>query len=187
MKRHFLLIVCLLTLLSDRAIAEKAPKAVQAGVDDILKRHSMPGGVAAIVENGRVSLIVASGFRKHGDTKPFTVDDKVHIGSCTKAMTATQVGMLIDEGKLGWDTKITDVFPEFAEQLHEDYRPVTISQLLSHRRRLEPIRFPASWNSQAEEAFAKAGNISASADAPVSVRSSDCPGSESVWIRLDQH
>ena len=47
-------------------------------------------------------------------------------------MTATLVGMLIDEGKLSWDTKITDVFPEFAKQLHEDYRTVTISQLLSH-------------------------------------------------------
>jgi len=132
MKRYFLLLVCLLNLLPDRAIADKVPKAVQAGVDDILKRHSMPGGVAAIVENGRVSLIVASGLRKQGDTKPFTVNDKVHIGSCTKAMTATLVGMLIDEGKLNWDTKITDVFPEFTEQLHEDYRSVTISQLLSH-------------------------------------------------------
>ena len=120
MKRYLLLIVCLLTLLSDIAVAEKAPKAVQAG------------GVAAIVENGKVSLKVASGVRKQGDAEPFTVDDKVHIGSCTKAMTATLVGMLIDEGKLTWDTKITDVFPEFADQIHEEYRPVTISHLLSH-------------------------------------------------------
>ena len=132
MKRHLLIIACLLVLLSDSAIAEKVPKAVQAGVDDIVKRHSMPGGIAAIVENGKVSLKVASGVRKYGDAEPFTVNDKVHIGSCTKAMTATLVGMLIDEGKLGWDTKIADVFPEFADQVHEDYRTVTISQLLSH-------------------------------------------------------
>jgi len=132
MKRHILLIGCLFTLLSHRAAAEKAPKVVQAGVDDILRRYSMPGGVAAIVENGKLSLKVASGVRKQGDAAAFTINDKVHIGSCTKAMTATLVGILIDEGKLTWDTKITDVFPEFAEQLHEDYRPVTISQLLSH-------------------------------------------------------
>lgn len=67
MKRYLLLIVCLLTLLSDIAFAEKAPKAVQAGVDDIIKRYAMPGGVAAIVENGKVSLKVASGVRKQGD------------------------------------------------------------------------------------------------------------------------
>jgi CubicO group peptidase (beta-lactamase class C family) len=92
----------------------------------------MPGGAAAIVENGKVSLKVASGVRKQGDEEPFTVDDRIHIGSCTKAMTATLVGMLIDEGKLTWDTKITDVFPEYADQIHEEYCPVTISQLVSH-------------------------------------------------------
>ena len=132
MKQSLLLIGCLFILPLDNVIAEKVPKAVQAGVDDILKRHSMPGGVAAIIENGKVSLKVASGFRKQGDSERFTVNDKVHIGSCTKAMTATLAGMLIDKGKLTWDTKITDVFPEFAEQLHEDYRPVTISHLMSH-------------------------------------------------------
>ena len=132
MKRYLLLVVCLLTLLSDIAVAEKAPKAVQAGIDDIVRRYAMPGGAAAIVENGKVSLKVASGVRKQGDEEPFTIDDKVHIGSCTKAMTATLVGMLIDEGKLTWDTKIADVFPEFADQIHEEYRPATISHLVSH-------------------------------------------------------
>jgi CubicO group peptidase (beta-lactamase class C family) len=132
MKRHLLLFLCSLTLLSATASAEKAPKAVQSGVDDIIKRYAMPGGAAAIVENGKVTLKVASGVRKQGDSEPFTVNDKVHIGSCAKAMTATLVGMLIDEGKLTWDTKITDVFPEFADQIHEEYRPVTISHLLSH-------------------------------------------------------
>ena len=132
MTRHLLLLVCSLTLLSATAIAEKVPKAVQAEVDDIIKRYALPGGAAAIVQNGKVSLKVASGIRKHGDAEPFTVNDKVHIGSCTKAMTATLVGMLIDEGKLTWDTKITDVFPEFADQIHDEYRPVTISHLVSH-------------------------------------------------------
>lgn len=132
MKRHLLLIVCSFSLLSATASAEKVPKAVQAGIDDIIKRYGMPGGAAAIVQNGKVSLKAASGVRKQGDAEPFTVDDKVHIGSCTKAMTATLVGMLIDEGKLTWDTKITDVFPEYADQIHDEYRPVTISHLLSH-------------------------------------------------------
>lgn len=134
MTRPLLQIFCWLlpALLWDVAIAEKVPKAVQAEIDEILKRHSMPGGIAAVVENGRASLKVASGFRKQGDSRPFTVHDKVHIGSCIKAMTATLVGILVDDGRLTWDTRIADVFPEFAEQLHEDYRSVTISQLLSH-------------------------------------------------------
>lgn len=132
MNQHLLLIVCSLSLLSATASAEKVPKAVQTGLDDIIKRYAMPGGAAAIVHNGKVLLKVASGVRKQGDEEPFTVDDKIHIGSCTKAMTATLVGILIEEGKLTWDTKITEVFPEFADQIHEEYRPVTISHLVSH-------------------------------------------------------
>ena len=41
-----------------------------------------------------------------------TVTDQVHIGSCTKAMTATLIGTLIDENKLSSGTTIREVFPE---------------------------------------------------------------------------
>lgn len=132
MKPHLLLTACLLTLSCSQVIADDVPAEIQAKVDGILKRHAIPGGVAAMVEDGKVTLKVASGVRMLGDPARFTANDKVHIGSCTKAMTATLVGILIDEGKLTWDTKIIDVFPEFAEQIHEDYQRVTISHLLSH-------------------------------------------------------
>jgi CubicO group peptidase (beta-lactamase class C family) len=132
MKPHLLLTACLLTFSDSPVIADEVPVAIQAEVDGILKRHAIPGGVAAMVEDGKVTLKVASGVRMLGDPAPFTIDDKVHIGSCAKAMTATLAGILIDEGKLTWDTKIIDVFPEFAEQIHKEYRSVTISHLLSH-------------------------------------------------------
>jgi CubicO group peptidase (beta-lactamase class C family) len=132
MKQYLFLTACLLTLPLTDVVADKVPKAVQAEVDEILNRHALPGGIAAIVENGKASFKVASGVRKRGDAEAFTDNDKVHIGSCGKAMTATLAGILIDEGKLTWDTKIIDVFPELAEQIHEEYRSVTISHLLSH-------------------------------------------------------
>lgn len=132
MTRYLLLTTCLLALNCNSIAADEVPAEIQAEVDGIIKRHAIPGGVAAMVEDGKMTLKVASGVRMLGDTAPFTVDDKVHIGSCTKAMTATLVGILIDEGKLTWDTKIIDVFPEFADQIHEDYQTVTISHLLSH-------------------------------------------------------
>lgn len=132
MKQHLLLAFCLLTLNSPVIAADDVPAEIQSEVTSILKKHTIPGGVAAMVEDGKVTLKVASGVRMLGSPAEFTVDDKVHIGSCTKAMTATLVGILIDEGKLTWDTKIIDVFPEFSGQIHEDYRPVTISHLISN-------------------------------------------------------
>ena len=68
------------------------------------------------------------------------VTDQIHIGSCTKAMTATLIGMLVDEGKLTWGSTIGEVFPDQAEQVHPDFQAVTLSHLLTHRAGLPPRR-----------------------------------------------
>ena len=41
------------------------------------------------VRGRELVAIGADGVRKHGDPTPITVDDRMHLGSCTKAMTAT--------------------------------------------------------------------------------------------------
>ncbi len=66
------------------------------------------------------------------------VTDQVHIGSCTKAMTATLIGMLVDEGKLSWGSTIGEAFPALAEYIHLDYQRATLSHLLTHRAGLPP-------------------------------------------------
>ena len=66
--------------------------------------------------------------------------DQVHIGSCTKAMTATLIGMLVESGLLTWSTTIRDVFPELASRLHPDFQKVTLSQLLDAPRRIAARR-----------------------------------------------
>ncbi|MEC9094377.1 MAG: serine hydrolase domain-containing protein, partial [Planctomycetota bacterium] len=65
--------------------------------------------------------------------KPMTVDDKVHLGSCTKAMTATLVAQLVNENKISWNTRLIDVFPNLEKSIHKDYHAVTIADLLSHQ------------------------------------------------------
>ena len=62
--------------------------------------------------------IGAVGVRKIGSPEPIRVTDQMHLGSNTKAMTATLIGTLVDEGKLAWGSTIRDVFPELAPQLH---------------------------------------------------------------------
>src|SRR5262249_23627779 len=50
----------------------------------------------------------------------------------TKAMTALLAGILVDEGKLCWDSTVADIFPELAEEMDPGLRRVTLEQLLSH-------------------------------------------------------
>ena len=75
------------------------------------------------------------GRPKRGDPTPMTTNDVFHIGSCTKSMTATLAAMLIDEGKLRWDTTIADIFPELKGRMDKQYETVTVEQLLHSSRR----------------------------------------------------
>ena len=93
----------------------------------------LPGMIGGVVRGEELSSIGAVGIRKIGSPESIRVDDLVHLGSCTKAMTATMIGTLVDEGKLRWDSTVREVFPEQAEGFHPDYRSVTLRQLLAHR------------------------------------------------------
>jgi CubicO group peptidase (beta-lactamase class C family) len=48
--------------------------------------------------------------RKHGTDTPVTVDDQFHLGSDTRAMTATMLATLVEERKLSWSTTLEQVF-----------------------------------------------------------------------------
>ena len=52
------------------------------------------------------------------------------IGSLSKAFTATAVMMLVDEGKLRWDQRVTDVYPQFRLGSDETTRNVLIRHLV---------------------------------------------------------
>jgi CubicO group peptidase (beta-lactamase class C family) len=101
-------------------------------IDPIREKAGVPGMVAAVVRGGRIVARGASGLRSRDSTQRVTIRDKFHIGSCTKAMTATLLATLVEEGRLKWDTTIADVWPELSEK-HPPWRAVTLSQLLAHR------------------------------------------------------
>ncbi len=95
----------------------------------ILEDSKLPSIAAALVIGSEITSTGAVGVRKLGDPKPVTVDDKYHLGSCTKTMTATLTAMLVKDGLLTWQTKIGDVLKE---GIHKGFEDVTIEQLLAH-------------------------------------------------------
>ncbi len=102
-------------------------------LDEIRKEHGLPGIAAAAIRHGKVVVNAASGVRKLGSEEAVTTDDQWHLGSCTKSMTATVAGMLVDEGRISWHTTIGDVFPELKGSMNPFWRTVTLEQLLVHR------------------------------------------------------
>ena len=111
------------------ASASGTSKSLEA----LRKQYNLPALAVVVVKEGKICDRAAMGLRKTGDPTPVTTKDVFHIGSDTKSMTATLTAMLIDDGKLRWDTKIAEVFPEFKGKIDKQYEAVTVEQLLTHR------------------------------------------------------
>jgi CubicO group peptidase (beta-lactamase class C family) len=122
-----------------------------AGIGAICKKYNLPALAVVVVKDGRICDRAAVGVRKLGDPTPATTNDVFHIGSCTKSMTATLTAVLIEEGKLRWDTTIADVFPELKGRMDKQYETVTVEQLLHHRGGVPGDPPPAAWKRAWEE------------------------------------
>ncbi len=114
-------------------IAPAAAEPLDALLAPIRDKRKLPGLVAAIVQGDEVVAIGAAGLRKLGSPEPITIDDKLHLGSCTKAMTATMLARLVERKQLAWDSTVEQVFADLAARSDEGYRGVTLEQLLQHR------------------------------------------------------
>jgi CubicO group peptidase (beta-lactamase class C family) len=66
-------------------------------------------------------------------------------------MTATLTALLIEEGKLNWNTTIADVFPELKGKMDKQYETVTVEQLLHHRGGVPGEPPGAAWKRAWEE------------------------------------
>ena len=105
-------------------------------ITDLLKpirqNHHVPAIAGAIVTSRGIGNFGVVGVRKTGTQAAVARDNKWHLGSDTKAMTATLVGSLVDRGLLRWDTTVADVFPDLASGFHPGAKEITVRELLSH-------------------------------------------------------
>jgi len=108
------------------------PSAVLAAIlSEVRAKRHFPGGVALVSRRGVPVASAAVGVRREGGADPVSIDDRFHLGSVTKPMNATMIATLVEEGKLGWESTLEQMFPD--GPIHRELRAVTLAQLLSHR------------------------------------------------------
>jgi CubicO group peptidase (beta-lactamase class C family) len=123
-------------------VAEE-PKDLKTVLEAARKKYALPTLGAALVAAGQVEEAAAVGVRKWGDPTPVTDADPFHLGSNTKAMTATLAALLVTQGKLRWETTLSEVFPEAkAREARPIWRDVTLRQLLQQRSGMPSESFP---------------------------------------------
>lgn len=108
-----------------------------AALQAIQKSSGLPAIGYIILDNGKVKDIQAAGLRRTNGTANVSVDDKWHIGSCGKVMTATVLARLIEQGYISWNTTLSEVFSNVSTGLSG----ATVRQLLTHTSGL-PRDFP---------------------------------------------
>jgi CubicO group peptidase (beta-lactamase class C family) len=102
-------------------------------LEPVRRKFKVPALAAALVRDGNLAAVGAVGVRKVGSPERVTPDDRFHLGSCGKAMTATVCARLVEQGKLRWNSTVAEVFPDLAEKIDADFRPATLEHLLTHR------------------------------------------------------
>ena len=99
----------------------------------VLVDWNVPGIGVGIVVKDRLVFAKGYGYRDYGQKLPFTPTTTQPIASNTKLFTAIAAGMLVDDGKLDWDTPIRDYVPSIKFYNDDLDRTITIRDMLSHR------------------------------------------------------
>jgi CubicO group peptidase (beta-lactamase class C family) len=117
------------------ATAQKQPdlKKLDTYIADAVKQFDQPGLAVGIVKDGQ--LVWSKGYGKLDLDKPdrVTPNSIFFTASLSKAFTAAAIGLLVDEGKLGWNDPVRKHMPEFNTTNPFVTSNMTVTDLLSHR------------------------------------------------------
>ncbi|WP_444922122.1 serine hydrolase domain-containing protein [Microbulbifer sp. CnH-101-G] len=131
---HKALKVFLLTLLTYAPILS-ASTDVQEKLRDVLegmrKEHKLVGVGSVILQRGQVIAQHTSGEREVNSGVSLSKNDKWHLGSITKSITATMIARLVEKGVLNWESTMGDIFAK-EKAIDKQWQKVTLRQLLTH-------------------------------------------------------
>ena len=127
------------------AIAQAAPSGIPAATPPLDVRNfeaiaqqlvaggRIPGLAVAIVQNGRVLSARGYGVTDARNGEPVDAHTVFRLASLSKSFAGTVTGMLVNDGVLRWDSRLTDYVPSFRLSSPDAAQQVTVADLLSHR------------------------------------------------------
>jgi CubicO group peptidase (beta-lactamase class C family) len=116
--------------------AQEAAQAL-AGLEDVIQKAmkdwKVPGFAIAVVKDDAVVFARGYGLRDVKNQLPVTTDTLFAIGSSSKAFTAMSLALLVEDGKLAWDTPVRRYLPTFALKDDVAREQMTPRDLVTHR------------------------------------------------------
>ena len=109
------------------AAVEQGRQIVRAG----LTEHSLPGLSVAVGAGGDIVWAEGFGWADLETKAPVAPGTRFRIGTASTALTSAAVGLLAEQGRL----KLDDVIQTYVPAFPEKQWPVTLRQVMGHRRR----------------------------------------------------
>jgi len=117
-------------LLEKRRLSDEEIRDRLAKLMDHLVRSDLFSGAVLVARDDQVLFKSAYGPASRAWNIPNRTDTRFHLASLTKMFTAVAVAGLVEEGKLGYTTKVGEVLPDYPDARVAG--EVTVHQLLSH-------------------------------------------------------
>jgi len=127
-----------------------SPVSLDADLERLRLRYRLPGAAALVLRTGQTAARGVAGRRSTTATDRIHLQDPFLIGSCGKSMTATVVARLVQQGRLSFDSTLQDLFPELRLLMRQDYRTVSVADLLAHRGGILDVPLPPLGGGPAE-------------------------------------
>ena len=102
-------------------------------IREILAISNTPALSVGVLDRGHIIHTAHYGRREHRQNQPPDDDTIYRVASLTKSLTASTVALLVDEGKVAWDTPIREYLPAFAVRKDEIGLKSSLRDLLSNR------------------------------------------------------
>jgi beta-lactamase class C len=95
--------------------------------------QTIPGLALAIVHDGRILSARGYGITDLQAAEPVDAHTVFRLASLSKGFAGTMAGLLVHDGTLRWDSKLTQYLPDFSLRDAEAARQLTVADVLSHR------------------------------------------------------
>ncbi len=116
---------------------------IEAEINKILKDNHAAGVAVAVVEKNKVIFAKGFGYRDLENKLPVTENTQFAIGSCTKAFTASILGILQKEKSIDFDKPAVTYLPDVKFYTSDLTNHITLRDMMSHRTGLP--RHDLSW------------------------------------------
>lgn len=125
------------------------PEAVETAAEQLRTQTGLPGALVAVFDTDTAFYGLA-GVLGNGVRTPLTPGTGFYHGSNGKAVTASMIASVVEDGYLSWDSTPAEIFADAADRIHPGFRDIPLSWFLRHLSGME--------SHTSDEAFAMAAN-----------------------------